>query len=1427
MQRLAKAGTGPVSIQLLASFNAAGASNAPLARVGYYTPGSTSALDKTELFTLAQGDVQTTNPTALGATSFDPGSSTFGLYTIFPHFTDSGHPRVSYSEDALNTWDANVPRKVRFFPLENPDGSIVPNAYVFAFEDNNIPFGSIQPYDSNDVVGIIRNVMPAADAVNAPVIGVENLDGAPASNRMVFNRIQVPNATLADMVHDTGTLLIRNTGSAPLTITSLALSDTTNWMLVNPPTLPATVAANGGTLQLTVQFIAQKAPTHTLNETNDTAVVDPGFNTLTGGGVWTGTLTIGTNDPSMPAKVITLAGYWPPTSEHEEEPGIQTLTNMMFGYTTVINALQQPNLTQTTAPVYYGEELVSPYWNVADASSPVTAIQLVGFHQQYDNSTGTPIATAPIFAWYAKGSSSHTTVIHDHTNTGQMLFPILNTGAPATASFSPTGTFGFDLDGNFSDDSLNLIGGGGGHHVRFYPVRDANGRLVANTYLVGLDYGSATFENYDFQDLMFLVSNIKPTGKAPAPTDAQATTGASGINLQWAKVSDSTLIGYNVYRGSSVNGTFTKLNSSPITTTNYLDAFAPAGVTSYYRITAVDSTSESVGAAPTALTATALSTTQIKLTWTASAGASSYRIEREALGDASFVEIAAGITATSFTDSGLFPNTTYVYQIRAQNSAGLSAYSTVAVATTKSGTVVAPGAPGGLTPSLNAANQVVLTWTASTGSVSDYRIERQGPSDSSFVEIASGVTGTSYTDATAGALVTYNYRVRAANGGLFSGYSGVVIATPGLYAPLTLGAAAVSQSQINLNWTLPAEPMTAVHIERSSGGTFAEIGTTSDTTYQDATVVAGTTYTYRIRIENSGAFSPYSPTASATATAPQPSAFTSTDINMSPAGSTNVITDGKDYDVAAGGTGVYGAADSFRFVYEPLTGDFDVSVQIANITAVGTGINPQAGLAARSTLDAGSPTVALTASPTGGYRFKTRSAANGAVTQSQTGAANFPAVFIRMTRAGNLFTTYYSTDGSTWTKYGSVTLALGATVDVGMATTSTTLSAQTTAQFRGFANAIAQPTPPTAPANLQLTTATLTSIAMSWTASTGTVTEYRVERMNPDSTWSQISPAGLTATTFTDTGLTLATTYHYRVYAVNSAGSSPDSNQLDASTLTMATAPSAPGTPTAAALSTTSVSLSWAASTGTVTAYHVERAGSDNVFTEIAGNVTGTSFTDTTAVAASSYTYRVRAENSGLLSDYGATAAVTTPTFDSADIGASPAGSTIVNTDGSSYDVTAGGPGVYSTADGFRFLSQLHTGDFDIRVQVAGITTAGVYPQAGLMARSTLAANSPEVSITASSTASAAGIFRTKSRATAGAATTQTQTGQATFPNVWLRLTRVGNVFTTYYSSDGITWTKASSVTVALPSTLYIGLGAASNDTTDLTSVQFRNFSEQ
>ena len=72
-------------------------------------------------------------------------------------------------------------RKIRFYPLKNSDGTTVPNAYVFAFEEYTLS------YDQNDIVGIIRNVKAAP---SGPELGLDNADTLPFYNRLVFNRIE-------------------------------------------------------------------------------------------------------------------------------------------------------------------------------------------------------------------------------------------------------------------------------------------------------------------------------------------------------------------------------------------------------------------------------------------------------------------------------------------------------------------------------------------------------------------------------------------------------------------------------------------------------------------------------------------------------------------------------------------------------------------------------------------------------------------------------------------------------------------------------------------------------------------------------------------------------------------------------------------------------------------------------------------------------------------------------------------------------------------------------------------------------------------------------------------------------------------------------------------------------------------------------------
>ncbi len=87
----------------------------------------------------------------------------------------------------------------------------------------------------------------------------------------------------------------------------------------------------------------------------------------------------------------------------------------------------------------------------------------------------------------------------------------------------------------------------------------------------------------------FTVSNSTGDTTPPSMPSALVASGSTtGINLVWDANGENDLAGYNVYRSDSASGTFTRLNTGQITTSAFNDTGAPSGVTSFYRVTAVD-----------------------------------------------------------------------------------------------------------------------------------------------------------------------------------------------------------------------------------------------------------------------------------------------------------------------------------------------------------------------------------------------------------------------------------------------------------------------------------------------------------------------------------------------------------------------------------------------------------------------------------------------------------------------------------------------------------------------------------------------------------------------------------------------------------------------------------------------------------------------
>ena len=265
----------------------------------------------------------------------------------------------------------------------------------------------------------------------------------------------------------------------------------------------------------------------------------------------------------------------------------------------------------------------------------------------------------------------------------------------------------------------------------------------------------------------------------------------------------------------------------------------------------------STPAQPTGVTATP-SSGQVLVSWNAVAGATTYKVYRNdntgcPTSDLGHI-VASGVTTTSFTDVTSCTGT-YAYRVIALNAANCESPASACV----NATMPAQSAPATLTATPAGSGQISLGWAAVSGA-STYEVWRYNnstcPAPNNGTQVASGITGTAYTDTGLTNGTPYAYYVRVTTSCPGAPFSPCATATPvacsPLAAPASVSATATAPNRITVTWSTVVGA-SSYKVYRASGAcvasdpsyTLLQSGV-AGTSFNDNTVTFGNRYSYKV-----------------------------------------------------------------------------------------------------------------------------------------------------------------------------------------------------------------------------------------------------------------------------------------------------------------------------------------------------------------------------------------------------------------------------------------------------------------------------------------------------------------------------------------------------------------------------------------------------
>jgi hypothetical protein len=175
------------------------------------------------------------------------------------------------------------------------------------------------------------------------------------------------------------------------------------------------------------------------------------------------------------------------------------------------------------------------------------------------------------------------------------------------------------------------------------------------------------------------------------------------------------------------------------------------------------------------------------------------------------------------------------------------------------------------------------------------------------------------------------------------------------------------------------------------------------------------------------------------------------------------------------------------------------------------------------------------------------------------------------------------------------------------------------------------------------------------------------------------------------------------------------------------------------------------------------------------------------------------------------------------DIGTTPIpGDSAYDTVNKVHTVRGSGAGLGGTADSFHFTFTPKMGDTEIVARLTGIQNTNANAVFGVMIREDMTPGSRF----AFAGVTQGGVARFQYRSAANSATATPYTAASATLPLWVKITRVGDVFTAYRSANGTTWTNIGSQTITMAENAYMGLALAGVSTTQRNVATADNVNE-